>query len=179
MKVLNKYAAVLPALLVLASISTASQNDDYIVVALDNCEVVSKTQMTPEQLDAYLPLKNAELLIEELQIPLEDMELQLKEYTDQIEEITKLAVQETDGSIYIDKHYLSQQQEIAKQISDIVAFHQLDIDAIEEHSEEIGKKAERFEKAIKKDLAGIEYDQIRILTPEEDDGDYSCHKEAY
>ncbi|TDF42476.1 hypothetical protein EYS14_03020 [Alteromonadaceae bacterium M269] len=68
---------------------------------------------------------------------------------------------------------------MAKQISDIVAFHQLDIDAIEEHSEEIGKKAERFEKAIKKDLAGIEYDQIRILTPEEDDGDYSCHKEAY
>jgi hypothetical protein len=178
MKLPNKYIKFIPALFMFASVSMAGGNSnnpaDYRVIALDSCDIVSDMIMTQEQLDAYLPLKNAEYLIEDLHKPLENMEGQLKEYTDRIEEITMQAVQETDDSIYIDKHFLAEQLKLVAQVESIVDLHQLDIDAIEEYGEEIGEKAHAFEKAIKSELGGIDYDHIRIIEKGNDYNDDSC-----
>ncbi len=156
-------------MLMFASIAMAdkhSQNPtDYRIIALNDCEVVSDTPMTQQQLDAYLPLLKAEKLIEKLGIPMHDMEAKLKEYTDKIEEVTELAVQESGDSIHINKAYLSQQKELAEKIESIVSFHQKDIDAIEQQGTYIGKTATAFEHTIKADLEGIDYDNVRIIKP--------------
>ena len=183
MRLLNKYTTIIPTLIVMASIANANQDnknpEDYQIVALEDCEVVSRTTMTQEQLDAYLPLRDAEKLIEELEIPMEEMEEQLDEYTEQIEAITELAIQEVGDSIHIDKRYLSKQKELAEKIEAIVSLHQEDIDAIQIQGEDIGKKARAFEKTIDASLKGIEYDQVRIVTPDEDRESYVCGKRYF
>lgn len=180
MKLLSKFILVPVSAIVISSVTLSAQSstdpEDYKLLALKNCNVVMEASLTEEQLSAYLLLKNEEKLMSGLEQPLKGMEEQLKEFTDRIEEVTALAVQETDDSIYIDKYYLKEQQDLAESIDEIVTAHQLDIDALEEQGSRIGEKARVFEAAIEEGLEDVDYDQIRIITPDSDDEHYSCNK---
>ncbi len=160
---------LVPSLLVFASITMANNTSknpsDYQIIALKDCKIVSQTSMTQQQLNAYIPLRDAEKLIETLEVPMREMEKQLEQYTSQIEEVTELAIQEDGDSIYIDKSYLSKQKELAGKIESIVSLHQQDIDSIGEQGKALGIKAKAFEQSIKSTLHDIDHDQVRIITP--------------
>lgn len=180
MKLLNKFILVPVSAIVISSITLSAHSSDnpqdYRLLALKNCNVVAESPLTEEQLAAYLSLKDEEELMSGLEEPLKDMESQLKEFTDRIEEVSALAVQETEGSIHIDKYYLKEQEDLADRIDEIVTAHQHDIDALEEQGSRIGEKARVFEAAIEEGLEDVDYDQIRIITPDSDNDHYSCSK---
>lgn len=179
-KLLKKFILIPISAIAISSAVYASQHStnphDYKLIALNDCKVVSESTLTKEQLDAYLSLKEEELLMSELENPITDMESEIKEFTDRIEEITSLAVQETDDAIHIDKRYLKEQGSIAHELGTFISLHLIDTDAIEELAERIGKQVLVFEVAIESGLENLEYDQIRVITPDNRDEHYSCDK---
>lgn len=180
MKLLNKFLLIpISAIAVLSSAvyaaNLSNNPDDYSLIALKNCQVVSESTLTQTQLNAYLSLKEEEEIMFTLQNPIKNIEGELKDFTDKIEEVTAMAVQETDVSIFIDKHYLKKQEELAEKINALVEAHQEDFDALEQQGKRIGKKARVLEQAIEAELDDLDYDQIRVITPGSNDDQDSCN----
>lgn len=178
MKTFDKLLFITITAFAISSLAMASQKstdpEDYRLVVMKNCEVISDSALTQNQLDAYLALHDEEGLMGDLEGPIKDMEDDLKELTDMIEEVTELAVQETEGSIYIDKHYLKEQEELAEKIDELIDAHEGDFKALEKQGQLLEKKARVFEEAIEEGLEDLDYNQIRIITPDSDSDDYNC-----
>lgn len=183
MKLLIRYVLFPVSAILLSSASIAVQSkydsSEYALVALKHCEVVSESALTEEQLNAYLALKEEETLMHGLEAPIEGLNEQIQELTNRIEEVTSLAVQETDNSIYIDKQYLKEQEGIADELNALMSAHKVDFDALEVQGRRIGKKAKIFERAIEAGLEDLDYDQLRIISPESDDDHYRCNNSAF
>jgi hypothetical protein len=154
--------------------SDTDKANDYSVVALKNCEVVSKQAMTTEQLDAYLSLKQQEQKMHSLEVPIQNIEQKIKVYTDEIEKLTKLAIQETDDTLHINKAMLKQQDLVANEFNQFMQLHQQDFDALGKQGGVIGQQAEIFETSIKASLENINYDQIQVLTPDSHQTQNNC-----
>jgi hypothetical protein len=156
--------------------SGTDKANDYSVVALKDCEVVSEQVMTTEQLDAYLSLKQQEQKMQALEVPIQSIEQEIKVYTDEIEKLTKLAIQDTDESLHINKALLKQHDSVAKEFDKFMQLHQQDFDSLGKQGGIIGQKAEKFETAIKASLKTIDYDQIQVLTPNSKGSEHICDK---
>jgi hypothetical protein len=169
-------AALFP--LVICQIAFAWTDSDtvnhYSVVAFKNCEVVSEKTMTAEQSEAYLTLKQLEQEMHSLEMPIQKIEQKIQGYTDKIERLTNLAVQETEGSLHIDKALLKQQEIVVKEFNNFMQLHQPNFDALGKQGSIIGKQAEIFEAGIKASLENVDYDQIRVVTPSHKGSGYSC-----
>lgn len=98
-------------------------------------------------------------------MPIQGIEQEMQQYTDSIEKLTKLAIQETDESLYIDKKLMQQQKVVAKEFDEFMQKHQQDFDAIGAQGIVIGQYADNFSDSVKDTLAGIDYDQVQVLTP--------------
>ncbi|MEP1449026.1 MAG: hypothetical protein ABJK37_23180 [Paraglaciecola sp.] len=144
--------------------SDNNSRDDYSVVAFKNCEIVSHQAMTEQGIAAYLSLKQQEQKMDELELPIQGIEQEMLEYTDSIEKLTKLAIQETDESLYIDKKLMEQQNVVVKEFDDFMQKHQQDFDALGAQGAVIRKYADKFSDNIKDTLAGVDYDQVQVLT---------------
>jgi archaellin len=144
--------------------SDTDNANNHSVVALKNCEVVSNQAMTAEQFEAYLGLKQQEQEIHRLELPIQEIEEEIKVYTDELETLTKLVIQDNDGSLHINKKLLKQQDIVAKEFNQFMQLHQQDFDALSKQGSIIGLQAEIFEKSIKTSLESIDYDRIQVLT---------------
>lgn len=138
--------------------------NNYSVVALKNCEVVSDQAMTDQQFEAYLSLQQQEQKMHTLEVPIQGIEQEVKAYTDEIETLTKLAIQDTNESLHINKELLEQQNLVAKEFDAFMQLHQQDFNALGTQGIIIGQHADVFETSIKDNLEGIDYDQIQVLT---------------
>jgi hypothetical protein len=154
--------------------SDTDKANDYSVVALKGCEVVSEQAMTAEQLDAYLSLKQQEQKMRVLELPIQNIEQEIKVYTDEIEKLTELAFQEKDESLHINKALLKQHDIVAKEFNKFMQLHQQDFDALGKQGGIIGQQAKIFETSIKASLENIDYDQIQVLTPSSKESGRSC-----
>lgn len=169
-------AALFP--LVICQIAFAWSDSDainqYSVVALKNCEVVSEKEITSEQFEAYRKLKQLEQQMHALEMPIQDIEQEIKAYTEQIEKLTHLAIQESNGAIHIDKALLKQQDIVVKEFNHYMQLHQPNFDALGKQGSLIGEQAELFESSIKASLENVDYDQIRVVTPSNKNSGHNC-----
>lgn len=140
--------------------------EDYTLVAMKDCQVVSKTQMTGQQLDAYLALQDQEELMETVSGSLESIEALLEQHADEIERLAELAFEEDDQIIRINKAYLEQQREASSALQSFIGEHQPMFDAVENAGERIRLAAETFEASIERTLDDVEFDQLRVLGPD-------------
>jgi uncharacterized protein (DUF342 family) len=159
------------------ALSNNHNPSDYSVVALKDCKVVSNCAMTNEQLDTFLKLKQQEQTMQSLEIPLEAIEKEAKQYTDALQKLAKLAIQDTDKSLYIDKSQMQQHQDVAQKFTDFMQQHQAGFAAIGKQGRIIGEYAEAFESSIKISLQGIEYDQIQVITPNSNSAEPYCDQD--
>jgi hypothetical protein len=141
------------------------KENNYSVIALKNCQVVSDQAMTVDQFAAFLSLKQKEQKMHSLEVPIQKIEQEIKVYTDELTKLTSLAIQDTDESIHINKKLLEQQEKVAKELNQFMQQHQQDFDALGKQGRIIGLQAEVFENSIKTSLESIDYDQIKLLTP--------------
>jgi hypothetical protein len=141
-------------------------NGSYEFVAMKDCQVVMQKEMTPEQLEAYLALKQHEQKMQELELPIQDLEVEIQQYSEQIKSLVELAIVDNEDSLHIDKVMLQQHDIIANEFSDFMSEHQSEIEAIGEHGQVIAQYAKSFEAAIKGDLDDVNYDHIQIITPD-------------
>jgi hypothetical protein len=156
------------------ALSDTNQPTGYSVIALKNCAVVSDKAMTDVQLEAYLSLKQQEQKIHTLEGPIQNIEQEIESYSDNIERLTKLAIQETDESLHINKTLLKQQEAAAKEFAQFMQLHQHKFDALGDQGKAIGQQADIFETSIKANLGGIDYDQIQVLTPKSKQAQQHC-----
>ena len=140
------------------------KENNYSVVALKNCEVVSDQAMTQQQFAAYISLKQQEQKMHTLEVPIQGIEQKVKAYTDEIETLTKLAIQDTDETLHINKKLLEQHDLVAKEFDSFMQLHQQDFDALGKQGNIIGQHADVFETSIKDHLQGLDYDQIQVLS---------------
>ncbi len=156
-----------------------SQNPgDYSVVALKDCQVMSNSAMTAEQLDAYLKLKAQEQKMRALEIPVAEIEQEAKQYTDEMQKFAKLAIQDTEQSLHIDKAKMQQHKKVAEKFQQFMQKHQAKFDAIGQQGQLIGQYAQSFENSIKESLQGIDYDQIQVLTPDSKHTEPGCSQDT-
>ena len=87
--------------------------------------------------------------------------------TQEIETLTSLAISETEDSLHIDKNFLKQQEQAIEKLDDFMAVHQENFDALGEQGTRLGESADSFTAAMKLQLEGLDYDNIRISSPEE------------
>ena len=92
-------------------------------------------------------------------MPIQEIEEEIKVYTDELETLTKLVIQDNDGSLHINQKLLKQQDIVAKEFNQFMQLHQQDFDALSKQGSIIGLQA-------KTSLESIDYDKIQVLTPD-------------
>lgn len=156
------------------AMQTQASNNEYYLVAMDNCEVVLQVQMTDEQIKAMHDLEKVENVMDKLEGPLEHFEDEMEVLSEQLEEITALAFHEDGDTLTINRKYLKEQELIASKIEELADSYEDEFDAIEEQGGIIEELAENFENVIEPSLEGVDYDRISILEPGEDLSDIKC-----
>jgi peptidoglycan hydrolase CwlO-like protein len=189
MKNLKKYRVALIVSCIFSSIAitaTATQSttatiqadSDYTISLLKDCQPVAQYPMTEQQIKAYLMLKEAEKKMNGLESPIKAIEQDIKQYSDEIEQLTKLAIQETDSTLHIDKSYLKQQNIVVKKLNNLMAIHQADFDALEEQGRIIGDVANKFSEAIEVGFEELDYDHIRVNDPNKAKRKWHCYSDS-
>jgi hypothetical protein len=159
---------------VATALSDTNKPGDYSVIALKNCDVVSDKKMTAPQLEAYLSLKQQQQKMQALELPIQDIQQEISLYSDEIEKLTKLAIQETNDTLHINKALLKKQEIVVKEFDKFMQLHQQEFDALGEQGSLIGQQANIFETRIKANLESIDYDQIQVRTPDSHSTQFSC-----
>ncbi len=170
------FAAISSCLLISAAFATQSNDadTDYTITLLKDCNVIAEYAMNAEQVEAYQALQAEEQKMHDLELPIQDFEQESQEYTEQIEQLTSLAIQDNDGSLYIDKSYLKQQEQVVAKLDKLMDEHQHEFDALGEQGSLIGARAEDFTDTIDASFDNIDYNQMRIDYPGRADSNYQC-----
>ena len=179
MKLFNKFtpAIITSCLLTVAVFAnqTTMQNTDYSFSLSKNCQVIGEYQMTPEQVSAYIELKEQEEVMQSLQAPIELIQDELNEFTEQISELTSLAIQESEDSLYIDKRYLAQQEEVVEKLNLLMKAHKKDFDALGSQGNLIGDIANKFTDSLKLTIGDIDYDQLHVNSTNNEFSNSNCY----
>lgn len=173
------FATISSTLLISAAFATQANNadTDHTITLLKDCNVVAEYAMTAEQVEAYQALQLEEQKMHALEQPIQAFEQQLQAYTEQIEELTALAIQDNEDSLYIDKSYLKQQQQVVAKLDLLMDEHQHEFDALGEQGSLIGAKAENFSDTIDARFDHIDYNQMRIDHPGKADSNDQCESD--
>lgn len=184
MKTLKKRYLITLSLIVMSTAVFAVQKlqlpMEYRVQVLKDCDVVAESIMTPVQRSIYIELQQQEKEMSNLEVPLQSVESKIESYTQKIEEMTKSTLIESVKSVYLDENVMAQQQDVLQELESFMSEHQHMFTKIEEQGERISQQAERFEQSIQSILAGVDYDHVRILSPQSTAKPLSCdHYQQY
>ncbi len=134
---------------------------------LRDCKVIYQRALQHDEQVAYSMLQQTELNMREQQQPLEQMQQQL---TVLQQEMDKVELQAGDPS-----HASHQRlRELGEQISRLTRQYQPEMTALENTAAIIEQDAKRFQTLIQRDLGNSQYDQIRVLTPGEQNSTNDC-----
>lgn len=142
----------------------ASAND-YTIKAYKNCTLVLEQPMTSEQIAAYEALQQEAEKMDFIEVGVEGIDEQLELLSEEIEALTSMAVQETDDSLFIDKHMMAEQLAAVERLTDFMAQHEDKFDAISEQGDTISAYADKFTNVIEAGLENINYDDLQVITP--------------
>jgi len=183
MTLFKKFTPAIIVTCLLTTVVFANQSEtprnDYKIQILDNCQVVKEYDMTSKQINAYLALKVEGEKMESLEVPINAIQVDLDSYSEQIEELTSLAIQETDQSLYIDKDYMKQQEQVVEKLNALMKEHQQDFDALGEQGKRIGLVANQFTESLKSTIGDVKGQQIHISSPDDQDNNYQCHNNIF
>jgi chromosome segregation ATPase len=183
MTLLKKFtpAIIVTCLLTTAVFANQSENqvNGYKIQVLDKCQVTKEYDMTNEQINAYLALQVEEGKMESLESPISEIQDELDSYSEQIDELTALAIQETEQSLYIDKEYLKQQEQVVEKLNVLMEAHQQDFDALGSQGNKIGKVADIFLASLEETIGDSKHQQIHIISPDDQDSNYQCHNDIF
>jgi len=175
-----------PAIIITCLLTTAvfsaqseTQQNDYKIQILDNCQVIKEYTMTNKQVESYLALKVEEEKMSSLEAPISAIQDSINNYSEQINELTDLAIQETEQSLYIDKDYLKQQEHVVEKLNVLMKKHQQDFDALGKQGKIIGKVADTFVESLEDTIGDSKHLQIHISSPDDQENDYQCQKGIY
>ena len=152
-----------------------TESNGYLIKAYKDCELVHEQVMNSGQIDAYLDLKEQEKKMHDVELTLEGVEEELEQYTSALNELTELAIQETDDTLFIDKQKLREQEEVAQQLEAFMEQHEDKYEAIAKQGKAIGDIAEKFTDALESDLSDIDYDDLHIITPDSENHSRRCY----
>lgn len=161
------------------AVQNPPQSEDYSIVLMKNCQIVSKHAMNKVQINSYLALKKEEVKMKGLEQPIKGIEQQLAEYSQQIETLSASAYKENNDSIHIDKHLAKQQKAVVEKLNVLMANHQKDFDVLGEQGDIIGIKASHFSQTLKDSIGDVVYDYIRIISPENQSDNDRCDSGTY
>lgn len=139
--------------------------DDYVIKAYKDCSLVSEKPMTAEQIAAYKALQEQTEKMDFIEVGVEGIDEQLELLSKEIETLTDMAVQETDDSLFIDKHMMAEQLAAVERLTDFMAQHEDKFDAISEQGDTISAYADKFTNVIEAGLENINYDDLQVVTP--------------
>ncbi len=167
-KIANAIATLLTSALVTSVYATGNQDQRAVyAAAIDGCAIVGQIILDNKAADAYRKIKSLETKMDSLHQPLEGVEETLEAYGIELQQITELAIQDNEQTLYIDKELLREQVAIAEKMADLVALHQADFDAVSEFGNEVSKHAEDFSAPIEAAFDGLEYDRVNLFFEDE------------
>lgn len=147
---------------------------DYHIIAYKDCKQVFQQPMSDTQIKAYHELTLQTDKMDELELGLDGINDEIAAFTQKIESITDLAIQETGSRLTIDKNLLAEQQQIVAELERFMDQHEHRFDALGEHGEILGQYADVFTDAIEADLAHVDYDNVRVITPDNLNDNHHC-----
>ena len=163
---------------VLAAYSQAGQKTaggaGYNIHLLKDCQLVETLPMNAELTGIYRELQYQEALMAKLELPIDAISGQIDDYSQQIEQLTGLAIQENENSLYIDKAYLAEQEAVSDKLDRLIALHQQDFAALEKQGHKIELVARDFEKELREVIRGFDYEHIRITSSGNDQSHTGC-----
>ena len=121
--------------------------------------------MTSTQIAAYEALQQEAEKMDFIEVGVEGIDEQLELLSEEIEALTSMAVQETDDSLFIDKHMMAEQLAAVERLTDFVAQHEDKFEAISTQGDTISAHADKFTHAIEAGLENIDYDDLQVITP--------------
>jgi len=159
------------------SAQSETQDNGYKIQIIDNCQVIKEYKMTNEQIESYLALKAEEEKMSLLEVPISAIQDSIDSYSAQINKLTKLAIQETEQSVRIDKDYLKQQELVVEKLNELMKGHQQDFDDLGKQGEKIGKVADTFVASLEDTIGDTKHQQIHMYTPDDQKNNYQCHSD--
>lgn len=144
--------------------ATTAETSDYELVAYSDCEVVHRVALTKEQKIAYDLLNKESSIMEGLEKPIQLIQPSLDKLNEEMKVVSKLAVQETDNTIRIDKEAMTKQAELADKIDAIIKDNAENFKALRTQGKRIESAANEFEALLQDDLALKNYQYIQIFT---------------
>ncbi|MEW9797413.1 hypothetical protein [Alteromonas sp. CYL-A6] len=169
-KMVMGLAAIAVAAVLNIAAAKTQDNGDYMIHAYKHCQPVASVAMNHDLILAYQDLSEAGESMAELEVPIDGIQAELARYSEDIERITREAVIEQGDRVIINNALLEEQQHLAQKIEALVAQHESDFAALEEQGERISDIAREFEQGVDALLDGVDYDNIRIQTPEHTSG---------
>jgi hypothetical protein len=161
------------------SAQSETQQNGYKIQIIDNCQVIKEYNMTNEQIESYLALKVEEEKMSLLENPISAIQDEIDSYSEQIDELTALAIQETEQSLYIDKDYLKQQEQVVEKLNVLIKTHQQDFDTLGKQGDKIGKVADTFVTSLEVTIGDSKHQQIHITSPDDQKNNYQCDSDIF
>lgn len=163
-----------------SALSLAEQNaqSGHFIVAMKDCDVVAKVNMTPDLIAAHERLESAEADMERVHQPIKAIEPEIQRISAQIQDVVKKAVVRSEGVTIINEALMSEQEVLADELEAIMDTHQMEFDQLEQKADEISAAATDFEAQLRELLGDVEYDQINVRTPKSKESAYYCYDDA-
>lgn len=157
-------ALSIAALLSYNLLATTPDYQEYELLAYNDCDVVYRAALTEEQKSAYDELNKQSEMMKKLEQPIQSIQPSLDKLSEEMKALSKIAVQETEEVIRIDKEAMAKQNEVAAKIDVIIKDNDTNFKAIEAQGKRIEKAAKVFESLLEGDLTLKNYDYIQIVT---------------
>ncbi len=148
--------------------------DDYTIIAYKDCKLVFQQPMSVAQIDAYHDLQTQADKMDDLELGIDGIEAEVEHFTQEIELLTDLAIQDSDGTLTINKNLLAEQQDIVAQLEHFMENNEHRFDALTDHADVLADYADTFGDLIEDDLSAVDYDNVRIITPDNRNENFRC-----
>lgn len=178
MQKLAYLAITASAIVAFSSHLTLANQNEYHLMAFENCKVVADKKLNQEQVDAYLALQASDRQMRHVSVPVDNLQAQINEYTSKIEALTRRAVIEDDSSLHIDKALLREQESVSKALEALLKDHEGEFAALEDEAAAIEQRAHHFENVISPLLDDVEHDFVRIIGPNNASSANECYSDA-
>ncbi|WP_100642506.1 hypothetical protein [Alteromonas facilis] len=149
-------------------------SNDYVIKAYKDCALVFEQPMTVAQIAAYDDLQEQAEKMDFIEGGIEGIDDQLELLSDEIDALTDIAIQETEDSLFIDKHMMAEQLAAVERLTDFMAKHEHKFEAISAQGDIISDYADKFTEVIEAGLDDVDYDDLRVVTPRNNNGYRHC-----
>lgn len=175
--IIKPMLAVLSACIMLFALAATAKEDisGYKIQYLKSCDVIQEIPMNHNQVAAYKALQSESRKMQSIEAPTLHSNDEIDDLTAQINELTPLIHQENENTITINKTVLSKQKKLTQKLEKLIDKMQPHYTALSEQGEVISQKAKVFEASIAQSKPALDYDHVRIISPEKKGRNFRCY----